>query len=361
MKHEVEKGDNFGQSALHLATIRGNLEVVEYLLLDCHVDISKKDRNGQSALDLAVKKGQFNVEFFIRKLASRNICSLLTYVEIFRAMGPKSLSLILFGANDKERSNWPWRVVFLSNFIGSLVTISFITNESLGDLYYLHLLNSILQVFWWVCFLMCLFKSPSFVRDEGDLYKKALNEIGNSLNGNDLPSICHSCRVRRPLRSKHCKLQRRCVQKFDHFCPFVGNTVGRDNYCYFYSLLIMHSICGILWEITAIYLVWRVKVSWMFIFFMLYSMLWMFVIFGLLNYHTQLISNNMTTNEHINAMKYAYMKSVYGTIDCPFDRKSAIANCYDGFFPHTKNYYSRADVRADIDNKKAVDSYPLLV
>lgn len=37
------------------------------------------------------------------------------------------------------------------------------------------------------------------------------------LHAGELPAVCHTCRVRRVLRSKHCKIQRRCVYKFDHF------------------------------------------------------------------------------------------------------------------------------------------------
>jgi len=32
-----------------------------------------------------------------------------------------------------------------------------------------------------------------------------------------LPPVCHTCRVQKPLRSKHCKVLRKCVCKFDHF------------------------------------------------------------------------------------------------------------------------------------------------
>ena len=81
---------------------------------------------------------------------------------------------------------------------------------------------------------------------------------------------------------------------------------------------------------------------------MIYSAMWMLMIFGLLNYHTQLILNNMTTNEHINFMKYPYMTNAFGVVDSPFNRKNIFHNLYDGFFPSKKSYYSRDEVRKDV-------------
>jgi DHHC palmitoyltransferase len=49
---------------------------------------------------------------------------------------------------------------------------------------------------------------------------------------------CHYCRTYRPLRSIHSKSLRRCIPQFDHYCVFLGNHVGRDNYPYYISSLV---------------------------------------------------------------------------------------------------------------------------
>jgi hypothetical protein len=135
------------------------------------------------------------------------------------------LSMILCGSNDKEMSNWPWRVVFLSNLFASVTSVTFALNPILLDLYPLHVFNFLVQLLWWICFTMCLFKSPSLVRDEnsaearqrGVTYEGALDKIAASSDNDGHIPICHSCHVCKPLRSKHCKILRRCVNKFDHF------------------------------------------------------------------------------------------------------------------------------------------------
>ena len=59
------------QTPLHLAALRGNTDVVEYLILNCGADTTKRDRNGLNALDLTLKKNQLKTEWAIRKLTHK--------------------------------------------------------------------------------------------------------------------------------------------------------------------------------------------------------------------------------------------------------------------------------------------------
>jgi len=49
--------------------------------------------------------------------------------------------------------------------------------------------------------------------------------------------LCSTCCTVRPARAKHDAVTGRCVRRFDHYCPFIGNAVGRGNYRHFVAFL----------------------------------------------------------------------------------------------------------------------------
>jgi ankyrin repeat protein len=63
---------------LHLAALRGNSEVVDYLVSNCGADASKKDRNGLNPLELSVKKSQLKAEWTLRKIAAKGFLKLIS-------------------------------------------------------------------------------------------------------------------------------------------------------------------------------------------------------------------------------------------------------------------------------------------
>lgn len=53
---------------------------------------------------------------------------------------------------------------------------------------------------------------------------------------------CITCKFEKPARSKHCAVTNVCVEKFDHYCVWINNVVGRRNYKYFLTFIALHIV-----------------------------------------------------------------------------------------------------------------------
>lgn len=129
--------------------------------------------------------------------------------------------------------------------------------------------------------------------------------------------------------------------------PFIFNTVGRDNYKYFVSILAVHPLAYVLFVYTTLCYWYRAPLTWMFTFFVMYSFMMFVAIGGLGMYHLKLIMRNLTTNEEINMARYAYLHNEFNAYNNPFCKGSQLGNLIDGMFPSSKLYFTREEVRRD--------------
>ena len=70
---------------MHLAALRGEIAALEYILCECHPDLSIKDRNGLTALELAVKKGRLDSEWVLRRATCGSTVRLVLAMGLKRA------------------------------------------------------------------------------------------------------------------------------------------------------------------------------------------------------------------------------------------------------------------------------------
>ena len=152
--------------------------------------------------------------------------------------------------------------------------------------------------------------------------------------------LCVSCRIVRPLRAKHCSVTDRCIEVFDHYCPWVGNAIGKGNSHYIVVFLwlalyahasaavvgviqINRHVSGETW--TATNLVWLIG----------FEVLDVFVgisVAALAVAQGSQLARNVTTNELANWHRYKYLQALDGSFQNPFSR-GLWGNCKEGFRP----------------------------
>jgi hypothetical protein len=136
----------------------------------------------------------------------------------------------------------------------------------------------------------------------------------------------------RQFRAKFSRYTANCIESFDHYCPWVGNAVGKRNYRYFVlfmcsSLLLACTVSG---GCTALLIVKSVRDHQSFLAVMeksvtatvmaIYGYCMMFSLVGLCGFHARAIASNMTTNE--------ILKGVYGQGNLNPHDQGCSRNCW---------------------------------
>eukprot|EP00887_Chlorella_sp_A99_P005208 scaffold1.g5208.t1 len=156
--------------------------------------------------------------------------------------------------------------------------------------------------------------------------------------------LCVSCRIVRPLRTKHCAVTGRCVENFDHFCPWVGNVVGKGNRHLFLTFLWLElgalaaaalvavirihavaKLAGGMQRGGGLLLLWPVL-------FVVADVFLLISVAALACAQASQVSRNVTTNELANWHRYKYLHDGEGDFRNPFDR-GCRANCAEACDP----------------------------
>ena len=84
----------------------------------------------------------------------------------------------------------------------------------------------------------------------------AVSPISNKEKENNsglITTECKKCGIIRPIRSHHCSICDKCIDKLDHHCFFLNNCIGRKNYKFFFSYLFLSFINSTIAIIFGIY------------------------------------------------------------------------------------------------------------
>ncbi|GAB9472296.1 Palmitoyltransferase [Globisporangium polare] len=316
--------DRFGQTPLHLAAMRGELSVVQYLVEELESDMSAKDLQGRTPYDLAVLKGYKRVSTYLARQEFRNRWNILAWWEASRA---------------------PYYFV-LANIVGATLLYVSVIMPAMPDRKCICVPHLVWNCVTWVFFFFTKRTAPGDVSKDERYGKEYADEIdamigtgqgedstGDDGNSNSLDRpLCHSCHVQRPLRSKHCRVCKTCIHQFDHHCPFVDNCVGRDNYVYFMAFVGMLAVNVALLEYV-LYLYWSLHgFRFLLLVGLVYFGVMLVPVAQLFGFHVYLTAKNLTTNEVMNSHRYQHMRTAQGKFQNPFDR-GLVKNCAERCLP----------------------------
>ncbi|BFZ60483.1 palmitoyltransferase akr1 [Saitoella coloradoensis] len=265
---DVRRQDGSGLTALHWAVVKGNQRCMK-LILEAGADVNARQQDGKTPAKMAIEMrceeyyedalkeagrrpdGTIKHKPFSEKVTNRIIMAIpfptiyLTlqsfaiypiYIAIwlfvaFFVAGHQFIMRFLLRADPTKEGyhRTPYlagifsgtALLVIISWLTTVAPATFATNPYLNFGFLTTTLVSIST------FLRALLSDPGFIpRPTSKSSQRAVIEELVEIGSFDGRSFCGVCFVRRPLRSKHCKLCNRCVARHDHHCPWVANCVG---------------------------------------------------------------------------------------------------------------------------------------
>ncbi|KAJ1519451.1 hypothetical protein ONE63_004741 [Megalurothrips usitatus] len=311
---DLQKADNFGSTPLHLACLSANVACVKILCEKSKIELEPRDKNGKTPLMLA-KSHQHN-----------DIVQVLTSERNRRSRWMPPINEIwglMFGGAGNSKGP-------LLFFLGSLLLWEYpmylfrcipITWNLMRGSHYCFIYWNLLM---WLSWVIANRRDPGYVPQDTEGYTRAIKQIPYFDKYKKRPIIlsrlCHSCRCIRPLRAKHCRYCNRCVQYFDHHCPFIYNCVGLRNRMWFFLFVMSIAINCSLTVYFACYCIAIEGFQLLYVLGLLESLL--FCCLGWILTCTSVLHAcfNLTTNEMFNYKRYPYLRDKKGRFQNPFSR-----------------------------------------
>nr|GEV86163.1 protein S-acyltransferase 24-like [Tanacetum cinerariifolium] len=334
--------DKEGCTPLHWAAIRGNLEACTVLVqAGKKEDLMATDNTGFTPAQLASDKNHQQVAFFLgnaRRVLDKRWDGTSTLGRFSKlGLAPALLCVI---------------VLLLMTYINSVIMASNLPKMTAGAAFFAWI-GVLLASSGLVLFYRCSRKDPGYVntnrhdlqnmKDDEPLMKIGINDP--ALLASNWSQLCPTCKIVRPIRSKHCSTCDRCVEQFDHHCPWVSNCIGKRNKRDFLGFLVLEVFAMLITGIVAITRILNDPSApssfgaWLnhagnqhvgALFFLVLDGFLFMGVAALTSMQVSQVGHNITTNEMANSMRYSYLRGLGGRFRNPYDH-GCKKNCSDLF------------------------------
>ena len=216
--------DSEGLSPLHLASTNGSTQIVRLLLLKGANPLCS-DYRGRTPIDFAKDYG---------------------FTKVINLLNPPSfLSSIGIRAPSRPiHRKWSLCILFIT-----LLALSTCTNLYLTlNTPYIYTAASTIQ---WILLALILIKDPGYLRS---IKTQSLMDLCQE---NESVMVCPECVVQRKPRSIHCQVCGKCVEKFDHHCPWINSCIGARNLSLFFLFILWTEVFIVLSLYTEIQFLWE--------------------------------------------------------------------------------------------------------
>uniref|UniRef100_A0A8C7XJ90 Palmitoyltransferase n=1 Tax=Oryzias sinensis TaxID=183150 RepID=A0A8C7XJ90_9TELE len=334
----VNLGDKYHKNtALHWAVLAGNTTVIS-LLLDANANVDAQNIK----VRLSIQTEPLRAVEVSSLMGGAVLLSVRSAVQEFRQkvmLGTPFVVVWLVGfIADLDIDSWLIKSVMYAAAAPSdekdNFCLDFSAHLPFATVHVPFLINSLVLFY---NFGKSWKSDPGIIKASEEQKKKTIVELAET-GSLDLSIFCSTCLIRKPVRSKHCAVCNRCIAKFDHHCPWVGNCVGSGNHRYFMAYLFF-LLCMICWMIYGCISYWRVHCAttyakdgfwlyltqiascspWIFWMFLnsIFHFMWVAVLIMCQLY--QIAALGITTNERMNARRYKHFKVTATSIESPFN------------------------------------------
>ncbi|XP_074580026.1 putative protein S-acyltransferase 23 isoform X1 [Curcuma longa] len=330
--------DGNGCTPLHWAALSGNLEGCTVLVHSGDKrELVVKDRNGFTPANLAANRGHRHVAYILSNAGKRrgNFCKGRMFAGTTGTVGYAPILLFLI-------------IILVILFINSIMLgPGFPEATTVVSLWgWIGVSSALISL---IMFYRCSSKDPGYIKPNSGKSETHESDplldidFNNSTWTGSWSQLCPTCKIIRPVRSKHCPQCKHCVEQFDHHCPWISNCVGKNNRWDFFVFVFMGVLTSSIGALVAIHRLrtWSPPIpsseTWMHLLmlehpgavsFMVMDALLLSGTLTLMVTQAYQVARNITTNELANSARYSYLRGADGHFRNPYNH-GCRKNCSD--------------------------------